>query len=195
MKYFSLISAKFFRLAFFFAATFSLAQTTTNSPYSRYGLGEVQGNGFAQNFSLGGTGVGIVNDSIFPYYVNILNPATYVTSRLTVFEAGMNAEFLTLTTSSQKQKRNSVAPGYLAFGIPFTKWWGSSFGLKPYSIMGYNLTDSATLENIGKVNYAYKGSGAINQAFFGNGFRINRYLSVGANVSYLFGSMEYSSSA
>lgn len=188
MKYLNTISAKL--ICFFcFVALLGNAQTTTNSPYSRYGIGELQSTGFVKNLSMGGTGVAVMNDSIAPYYVNVLNPASYATNRITTFEAGLNSQFLTISSSSAKAKLNSVAPAYLAFGLPFTKWWGASFGLMPYSQVGYNLSLDSTYDNIGDVTSTYKGSGGINKAYFGSGLKINKYLSLGGNFSYLFGSI------
>ncbi len=189
MKYLNTISAKL--ICFFcFVALLSNAQTTTNSPYSRYGFGELQSTGFVKNLSMGGTGVAVTNDSVAPYYINVLNPASYVTNRITTFETGLNSQFLTISSSSGKAKLNSVAPAYLAFGIPFTKWWGASFGLMPYSQVGYTISADSVYDNIGTVTSSYKGSGGINKAYFGSGFRINKYLSVGGNFSYLFGTIE-----
>ena len=59
----------------------SLAQTTTDSPYSFYGLGDINSRAFANQRSMGGAGTALAEDA----YVNTLNPATLGSLRKTTF--------------------------------------------------------------------------------------------------------------
>jgi hypothetical protein len=76
---------------------------------------------------------------------------------------------------------------YITFGFPINKWWKGSFGLLPYSSVGYNVSEIQQVPNVGNVKYKYEGQGGINQFYIGQGFKINQNLSLGVNVSYLFG--------
>jgi hypothetical protein len=84
---------------------------------------------------------------------------------------------------------------HIAISFPVTKWWGASLGLVPYSQVGYQIkhyeVDPIILSSIGRVKYYNKGSGGVNQAFIGNAFKPIENLSIGFNLSYFFGSLDY----
>jgi hypothetical protein len=203
------------------------AQKATSSPYSRYGIGDVTGKGFGQNFAMGGTTIAVQNDTTPYFYINTGNPASYSNVRLTTAELGVNYNRVELQNSTSKKIINNVSFAYLSLAFPFKKWWGGSFGLLPFSSVGYQVSDHQSITNIGNVDFLYDGSGGVNQVYFGNGIkplyglprmftRSKKYsrlllennkaeithilkrkkswqnLSVGANVSYLFGSMQNS---
>lgn len=163
----------------------SIAQTSTSSPYSRYGIGDLNRGALSQNFALGSSGIAINS----PSYINLTNPASYSSFDLTVFEVGIMSNTVRLSTNSLTQITNNASLAYLAFGIPITKWWGTSFGLLPYSSVGYKVNYEEELQNIGTVEYLYEGSGGINKVYLGNAFKIKNRFSFGFNASYLFGSL------
>jgi hypothetical protein len=67
-----------------------------------------------------------------------------------------------------------------------------AFGLKPYSSRGYQITDKI-FTGVDSLEYIYKGSGAIQDLFLGYSYglvyRPKTKLSIGANASYLFGTV------
>jgi hypothetical protein len=187
-----------FVLSFIVVSSFSFSQTLTSSPYSRYGLGDLQSNGSAQNYALGGAGIGWRSDTLTPSYINYLNPASYSAMRITVIELGVLSNSTQFITSDQKFSLNNTSFSYIAVGLPIKKWWGLAFGVMPYSNVGYKIHDTQTKDTIGTINYNYEGSGGINKVFLGNGFKLlsNKYsqrtgtdLSIGFNASYVFGSI------
>lgn len=183
----------FLLLSSIFGLRTSFSQSVTTSPYSRYGIGQLSENGYAQNFSMSGLGVAMQNDTITPFNLNTLNPASMPYIRLTTFESGLTSNTSKLITSGgQSQVTNATSFGYIAFGFPVTKWWGTGFGLQPLSSVGYNVTDSKNVDSIGTVNYVYNGTGGINKVFWSNGFKVKGF-SFGANASYLFGLIENTS--
>lgn len=165
-------------------------QSITNSPYSRYGLGDLQYGGFVNNIALGGISNALQNDTAAPFFINQSNPASLPSTRLTVFELGIKNNTTTLETTDKKYTSNQNALAYMALAFPVAKWWGASFGLLPYSNVGYKIYDVKEQESIGTVHYSYEGEGGINQLYLGNGFRIKNF-SAGVNVSYLFGDLVY----
>ena len=215
----------FVLLIVLFTQNYIQAQNSIASPYSRYGIGEVTAKGFGQHFAMGGTVVAIQSDSIPYYFINNGNPASYSTMRLTTADLGMNYTRLKLGNNTVKTTANSASIGYIAMAFPLKKWCGASVGLIPYSSVGYKVSDQNEIPNVGTVNYLYEGSGGINQAYIGLGFKpfymysksftkSDKYsklkaekntaaiytamkkrkmlqdLSLGANVSYLFGGID-----
>lgn len=148
-----------------------VAQTLTNSPYSRYGIGKIQSPGFIQNFSMGGIGIALQNDSTAPFYTNVSNPASYTSIRLTTFELGVMSNMEKFETQSSRQSVDNTSLGYLSVAVPVSRWWGSSFGLQPYSYVGYKVSDQSTVDTTGTVNYIYEGSGGVNRFYFGNAIK------------------------
>ena len=60
-----------------FSAEIACAQTSGISPYSRYGIGDLQDESSVLNFSMGGTGIAYHNDASTPFFINLKNPASY----------------------------------------------------------------------------------------------------------------------
>lgn len=166
----------------------AFSQVRISSPYSRYGLGDLQGNSPAKNFALGGISYGLRDNQM----INIHNPASYsgFDSLSFICDIGLISNFNKLQTSTSLQNFNNVTTlGYLNFGFPVTRWWGAAAGLIPYSQTGYQLIVNDTLSGIGKIKQQYQGSGSLNRFFIGSGFKLHRDLSLGFNVSFLFGTL------
>ncbi|MEO6883475.1 MAG: hypothetical protein ABI199_05575 [Bacteroidia bacterium] len=170
-------------------AKIAVSQIATGSPYSRYGIGDLQSTGFVQSAGMGGLTVGMRNDTLNPFFINIANPSSYTSNKMTTFEVGLRSNTVNFTTSSQSQLNNYTSLAYLAFAFPVTKWWGASFGLVPYSSVGYHAGNQSTIDSIGPVSYQYNGSGGINRFYIGSSFMPIKHLSVGLNASYMFGNI------
>jgi hypothetical protein len=166
----------------------SFSQIQIVSPYSRFGIGDLSDNNNAYNMSMGQLGIGVRS----PYHVNITNPASYSAfdSLSFVFEGGVSGEFVSLKSDYQSVNRNYASLGYLLFGMPVNKWWKTSLGLVPFSDVGYTVANYEEYTNTGTVIRLYAGSGGISRLYWGNSFTFKRRLSIGANISYLFGSMD-----
>ncbi len=183
----------FLLLVFTISFFTSSSQTHINSPYSRYGIGDLQYNNNAIFMSMGGLSYGIRT----PSEVNYSNPASYTAfdSLSFVFNGSVQSKFLTMETSSLQEESNYTSIGCLLFGFPVTGWWKSSFGLVPVSSIGYKITDSEHSTGVGNINYFYEATGGINQFYIGNAFKITKSLSFGINAAYLFGSLNNTRSA
>ena len=158
----------------------TIAQQSTSSPYSFYGIGDVRFKGTAENRLMGG--VSVFPDSI---HVNIQNPASYASLNLSTYTVGgsFNSTRLNAFTGNEKAQRSAL--DYLAVGIPLKKM-GFGFGLIPYSAVGYRIRNEDAL---GVVN-RYSASGGLNKVFLGFGYKINPNFSLGADIHYNFGNVE-----
>lgn len=165
------------------------AQTRINSPYSIYGIGHISSrSNNVRSMSMGGIAYALSN----PGFVNVANPASYTAfdSISFVFNGGIFGAMVTLKSVNLSQKTDYASINYLTFGFPVTKWWRSSFGLLPFSDVGYNISNEVEIENVGLVRYLNQGLGGLNQVYWGNAFKINDNLSVGINAAYLFGTID-----
>lgn len=168
-----------------FFSSFAFAQSSANSPYSRFGIGDVLQNRYTRNMALGGISFGVRN----PGQVNFANPASYTSfdTLSFVFETGAVDNYVRTETGSLKQTSNKVSFGYLVFGFPITKYWAGSLGLIPYSNVGYKISSNEYKPYVGNTRYYYEGIGGVNQFYVGNAFKFFKKLSVGFNASFLFG--------
>ncbi|MEI6122319.1 MAG: hypothetical protein WCQ95_01695 [Bacteroidota bacterium] len=171
------------------SATFfsSTAQTRISSPYSYYGLGELQSNHSAYSSAMGGIKNGLRN----PAFINYDNPASYSAfdTNTFIFDLGVISNFNQLQSNVITQAfTNHTSVGYLLFGFPVTHWCGLSLGVIPYSKTGYQIISRDTLATIGSVLEKFDGTGGISKAYIGTSFRLFKHLSLGVNLGYLFGS-------
>lgn len=165
------------------------AQTTTShSPYSKFGLGQMREDLLPQTRAMGGISTAIRYQSGLPI-LNMANPASYSAFSRTILEAGLYGNATELSRSGVKDNTADFAFSHLAVGVPLSQRFGGlAFGLMPYSDVGYNQTRT---EKIGTLSYdvSSRGEGGINKAFFGYGVSPLKGLSVGANVGFLFGEL------
>lgn len=184
---------KTFKNIFFFTllagSLSAAAQVTNSSPYSQFGLGDLKGSFLPQNRAMGGLSMGIRKPGLYDN-INLANPASYSSIELTTFDIGASMDLRRLSKSgvSGKNQFNSTL-SHITFGIPVNKFSAISFGLVPYSDLGYQFKNSGLVDT-NRVEYIYGGEGGISKAYLGYGFKINKNLSLGFNVSYLFGSLK-----
>lgn len=169
-KTFPFLPIAFFILGTFYFGQYTASAQNSSSPYSRYGIGDVNNRAHGQSFAMGGSTIGL-NDSLGMCFINNSNPASYSNLRLTTAELGLDYERLRLASSSNHQSLNNAGFGYVNIAFPVKKWIGASFGLMPYSSVGYKISDPEVLDHIGGVDYQYEGSGGVNQVYFGLGFK------------------------
>ncbi|MGV6827807.1 MAG: OmpP1/FadL family transporter [Flavobacteriales bacterium] len=161
-------------------SSITLAQQGTTSPYSYYGIGEITFKGNAENRAMGG--LSILSDSI---HLNLLNPAGLADLKLVNFSAGVSYKYNKQATTIESQKTSTTTFDFLAVGLPVSKKFGVSFGLIPYTSVGYKLFSETETSNT-----EYKGKGGLNKVFLGLGYQINKNFNVGVEVNYNFGNIE-----
>lgn len=128
------------------------------------------------------------------YNINIDNPASYtaIDTASFLFEGGLVAKYTKLKAKGIDEDATTASLGHLLMGFPLNRWWKSSVGLVPYSTTGYSVTSDSLYENVGNVLYEYKGLGGITRFNWGNAVQPFKFLSVGVNASYLFGTIDRS---
>ncbi|MGZ3873441.1 MAG: hypothetical protein ACXVJD_11005 [Mucilaginibacter sp.] len=171
------------------------SNATTSSPYSRYGLGDIDPSILPQNRAMGGiaTAVNKINNY---NNINVLNPASYGAINYTTIDIGIYSNIVNLSQTGQGSTSNAnFRLSHINFAVPVSRRSALSFGLMPYSEMGYNYKQ--TQANLGSgspadtnaVNYLYSGDGGLSKAYIGYGFGLGKHLLLGGNVSYIFGNL------
>ena len=169
---------------FVFCGLSAFAQLGTSSPYSRFGLGDLQGNAFPVYNALGG-GVAALSSS---NSVNQSNPASYTSFRANsfLFSTGGLHNTTQIQNSTDKQVVNNSAFSHLTIAFPISSKLGASFGMLPYSNIGYTLNARDTVVNADMI---YTGDGGLSKVYFGGAYEPFKGFSLGINASYLFGGL------
>ena len=174
------------------------AQHNTSSPYSRYGYGNIIDGGFGQARAMGGLSIGLRPDQS----INPSNPASYtaIDSLNFRFEAGVSFQISHQEGADAKSTTGSGNLEFIALQFPIRKWIAFSAGLTPYSVVGYNfqMTEtSASSITSGSLmtTYKYAGEGGISQVYAGLSLRPFKWLSVGGNFQFNFGTISHASAA
>jgi len=173
------------------ALLFAQFNNNTTSPYSRYGLGDLESYSFGRSTAMGGATLA----SRYGLQINTANPASYTaTDSLNfLFEFGMQGYFSKFKTDVSSMKSNDVNFNYFMMGFRLTEWMAASLGIVPYSNVGYNVKVIGDVENTGAYQTTYYGEGTISDAMFGLAIQPWKYISVGANLNYRFGNLTRSS--
>lgn len=150
---------------------FSYSQILTSSPYSRYGLGELNIQTFATPAAMGGSFIAYHQDTIAPFFINVANPAGLASIKLTSLELGGQAQFTKISSSGSSINKKNINFSYGSVGFPLKRFGGAAFGIMPYSTVGYKITSNQEVETVGNMTYVFQGDGGINKAFVGVGVK------------------------
>lgn len=179
-----------------------------NSPYSRYGIGDLHPNSNILNRGMGGISAAYAD----PLSVNFVNPASYASfktfleerskksvSGRVILDVGLNFDNRTLRETDNPEKFTSPNAyfSYLQLGIPIRNNLGISFGLRPISKINYKIArferlfDPGTGLPIDSAGTEFIGDGGAFLVSTGVGGAIKNF-SIGVNAGYLFGKKDYS---
>ena len=171
------------------------------SPYSQFGIGQIESFGDQNTMAMGGIGVAIRDAG----YNNLLNPAS-VTARETqafmlnfglkqsntIYSADING-------STAKTAKNLFDINHVVASFPIYKHSAFRLGVMPYSSTGYLFRyrdeSDIVLSELGDVQYIRAGQGGLSQAFAGAGVTLFERLSLGADAILVFGTNTRNSAA
>jgi hypothetical protein len=201
--------------------TLSLVSVTgfsqDNSPYSRYGIGDLTPSTNIDTRGLGGISAAY-NDI---RSINFNNPASYgsfqtlkeqtarkIAKGRAILDIGLNIESRTLREPANTEKftANNALFSYVQVGIPLRQNFGLSFGLRPISRISYKMSRMEGLKDpnsglpIDTAVTLNEGDGGAYLASLGLGKKIKlnkslnapQSISLGFNGGYLFGKQDYS---
>lgn len=168
----------------------------SNSPYSRYGFGLMSDGAQGFNKGMSGLGLGMRHNE----QINYKNPASYsaIDSLTFLFDIGASLQYAHFESGQSSKNLNNSKVDYITAAFRLASRMGMTLGLVPYSTIGYNMTTSSTItQTTGEITQteSYKGDGGLQQVFAGVGYEPIRNLSVGANVGYVWGTINHTVAA
>ncbi len=194
------IKTHFFTFAILASATAVFAQSPTdNSPYTRFGLGDLYSNASVASLAQGGTAVTWMNNC----GSNFANPAALGSMDLTAYEIGVTGRYSQYKSDLASSAGATAGINNLSLSFPIfnplnqiglvkkrTWKWGMGLGLNPYSGIDYNIVQKSVVDGAGITNRSYSGRGGIYQLQWANGFKYKN-IQAGIAFSYLFGKSSY----
>jgi hypothetical protein len=178
-------------LLLFGASGVAVAQNNTNSPYTRYGYGDLSNREFANSKAMGGIAYGLRSNS----HINPLNPASYtaIDSLTFLFEGGVSLQNDNIGDGDLKMNVKNSSLDYIAMQFRAHKGVGITLGMLPFSSVGYNVyTTYSSTSTSPAYTKQMAGDGGLHQAFGGIGISPVKNLSVGANFSLMWGDISRS---
>jgi hypothetical protein len=199
---------RYFLLAISLFAFYVSKGQNAISPYSAFGIGELQSSAYIQNIGMGETGVSYPS----VLRINQLNPALLPFNYYTTFELGLKGDYLHAKATEAEDKDASGRINYLAFVFPLAKKYSVSAGLQPVSQMYFKYTTVSQIPNTNSfVAYDESGSGGLNKVFLSQGYQLLRFknksqnksvqdttwgfVNIGLKAEYIFGAIERSSAS
>jgi len=165
------------------------AQKGTQSPYSVFGLGELNNGQYAYFMGMGNARTANTDSTI----VNQFNPASYsyISRHRPLFQIGINGKFSNYSEGTNSSSQRQFGLNQFQLGMPIAKNWGAAFGLTPYSSTGYKIFNTQ-LDGADTVSQLInEGSGTVSKFHLGTGYKhkfsSTSSLAIGVNMNYIFG--------
>ncbi|MFC4666098.1 hypothetical protein [Falsiporphyromonas endometrii] len=164
---------------------------STESPYTRFGLGKVESPSLSFNRAIGGIGAGLRDRNM----INPINPASYsaVDSMTFMMDFGVSMGQYWASSNNESNHRTLGNFDYLTMLFPVAHRLGVSIGVLPVSTSGYLFGNIQPIEGAEGQTYrkAYNGTGNLNKLYLGLAYAPFEYLSVGLNGEFYFGSFSH----
>lgn len=181
-------------LVFLLFAVFpAYAQNGVNSPYSRFGVGQLSDQSVGRLKSMGGVGTGYRERNV----INLKNPASYSSVDTLTFIADMGFSMRYGNFQEYGTRVNACNAGidYMAMQFRIQPRIGMTIAFLPYSNAGYRFSSDRLVRRdmdgeISTTTYC-TGSGGLRQFMGGLGWRPYDWLSAGANASFLRGNLSH----
>jgi hypothetical protein len=182
-------------LASIIFAQFTNGQNNTNSPFTRFGYGEISDTNNGEQRALGGVAIGSRSNTS----INTVNPASYssVDSLTFMFDIGSSALMSRFSDQTGSNSTFNANLEYITMQFPLAKWLGFSAGMLPYSLVGYDFYSNDTsylktnTQKLDTVPYtkSFLGAGGFTQVYMGLSTKLFNHLALGVNAYYMYGTI------
>ncbi len=162
------------------------------SPYSQFGLGDIEDGYYNRTTGMGNTGIAYRSNR---FLINN-NPASFsaLSNQYFTMETSLRGSYISYAGTPVNiagTESADITFRRLAMGIKLTKNWGSSIGLVPFSTENYEFNVPQYLQGSASevYNNYYQGHGSVNKVYWANSYEFFHHLSLGIETGYIFGQM------
>ena len=166
-----------------------MAQNTTNSPTSMFGLGELSTGEGGQFAGLGGAGIALRSYN----FLNSANPAslTELSEQRFQIDAGIMGAYQSYSQRGASNRSITGNLNNLSIGCRIMpRWYGAIF-MAPVSSVGYAITlnEEVAGSNGSTVSSLFQGEGGLSKMGISTAYLFGKGLSIGTNLSYVTGTI------
>jgi hypothetical protein len=156
-----------------------------NSPYTRFGIGDMRPMTTAAMRGWGNMQATYSSKDRF----NIANPASLGALKLTNYQIGLFAKGMTVRSDSASQNFGYGTVDYITLAFPI-KHGAVSFGLLPLSRVNYNILEfNESANGLPRYVQIFNGEGSVNEAYLATGVSLFKNLRIGARAAFVFGNI------
>lgn len=179
----------FFCLIFCQARPIESISQNMNSPYSVYGIGDIDFRAYNRTSGMASTGLAL-NSS---FYLIDNNPAAIAgLSRsfllINISGAGKSVQYSGTPINADNSSNKDFWIKKLGLAIKLNKVWASAIGISQFSNINYKFNGSRSV--IGSTTEyvtGYEGDGGINEYYWTNAVSLGKHISVGLRSSIIAG--------
>ncbi len=171
-----------------FASVAGYSQNSTSSPYSGFGIGELEMASGGRNTGMGYTGIALKSN----LFMNTTNPAslTAIEPQSFIFDMGLHYTYTQLESSSKSVDVNNGNLSWLQMGFPISKKFFGGISLNPKSSVGYKIYTQKSIQGTTtRFPAVYEGTGGLSEAAGLLAFKLNKYASFGLKGGYIWGNV------
>lgn len=169
------------------------AQEFTVSPYSVYGIGDIQLGESGLTSGMAGTGISLSGG----HFLNTLNPASLAAldTATFIFDISGSARGSQFTSGNITQKAFSANFTKITLGLHITPRWSAAVTVQPYSTVSYKIETEEYIEGSErKTTTAFEGSGGVTRFSLLNSLKLTPHFSLGVDMMLLSGSIDRTAS-
>lgn len=162
-----------------------------NSPYSIYGIGDIDSKIYNRTSGMGGTGLAIKSS----YFLIDNNPAaiTGLTRSFFIVDAaftGKSVQYKGDPIDADNSNNKDFWIKRLSLGVKLNNFWASSIGFSQFSNVNYKLYGTKTVEG-SATNYLanYEGDGGLNEYHWTNAISVGKHFFFGVKSSIITGTI------
>lgn len=163
-----------------------------SSPYSVYGVGEIQELQPDRSSGMANTSISILST---PGFLINKNPASLMGLERSVAQVdlalvGKTVSFKGNNITSDNSSTKDVTIKRISISSRLSNHWASSVGFKPFSYVNYSFTAQKSIEGSSSTYTGqYDGNGGLHNLFWTNAFSIGKHLALGIRSNLIFGSI------
>jgi hypothetical protein len=177
-----------FSFLFLIQAFIVSAQNSTSSPYSGFGIGELEFSSGGRNTGMGQTGIALRSN----LFLNTSNPAslTALDHQGFLLDMGLDFEYSQLKSSTKTIDVIDGNISWVQMAFPISKKLFGGISINPKSSVGYNIYTQKEIEGT-NISFpsTYEGTGGLSEAAGMLAWKLTNNISIGAKAGYLWGSV------
>lgn len=175
---------------FLFCSTRVLGQNTV-SPYSVYGIGDIDFRAYNRTSGMASTGLALQSS----FYAVDNNPASltgltrsfYIADVSTV---GRSVQYKGDPITAENSNNKDFWIKRFGLAVKINKRWASGIGIRQFSSINYAFNGSKSVEGTTNTYItSYTGDGGLNEYYWNNAVAIDKHLSVGLRSSIIAGAI------